>query len=657
MPEADKLFTEALAHQVAGRLDLAAAGYRQGLKQSPLCAEAHNNLGNILQDLGRLPEAEASFGRALAARPDYAEAHYNLGNCLKAMGRREAAEQCFTRVLHLRPDFMEASNRKGACLRELGRLEQAAACFRDAVARWPDQAAPHGNLGVILVDLGHYGEAEASCRNAVTLNPGSADAYYNLGNAARERGRLDAAAACYRWTLAISPDYAGALGNLGNTLRDLGHLEEAQAYFRRTLDIRPDCVEAHSNLLITMAVMPRFDGAAILEQAKHFGEICEAPFRQQPRQRHGNTPDPERRLRIGFLTPSLIEHVLATDLEPVFRCLPRDKVSVHVYAHVPHPDAITWRLKELCDTWTFVNGLTDDQVAAQIEGDGIDILIDPMGHWASNRLAVFAHKPAPIQVSYLCQGLTSGLSAMDYSIGDRWLNQDGAMQAFATERVIELSNGFEVTCVNRDAPIGPLPSEEAGFITFGSFNNPTKISDKTLELWGKVLHRIPTSRLLIKGRLLDRSESREHLLERLERHGITADRADLFGFVAAIDHMEWYNRVDMVLDTLPFCGGRTTVEALWMGVPVVTLIGDTVVGRYSYSHLSRLGAPELAALNTEAFVEISATLAGDTARLRHYRSTLRDSLRASSLFNATLHNTELEQAFRTMWRAWCEGKQ
>lgn len=571
---------------------------------------------------GRLPEAEALYRLVLKASPDCAEAHSNLGVALYDGGRLEEAAASYRRALEIKPDFVEA----------------------------------HNNLGNVLRDLGRLTEAEESCRTVLALQPNLAEAHNNLGNALRDLQRLEEAETCFLRAVAIKPDFVEAHSNLGGILRDLGRLDEAEARYRRALAIKPDSALAHSNLLITLALMPRYEGAAILAQAKCFGEVCEAPFRDRLKRRHRNTPDPERPLRVGFLSPSLTGHVLANDLEPVFRAHRREQVSVHVYAHVPRPDATTWRLKDLSDTWTFVHGLSDDQVAARIEQDGIDILVDPMGHWAGNRLMVFARKPAPIQVSYLCQGLTSGLAAMDYAIGDRWLNADGAMQAFAREKVIELANGFEVTHVRHTTAIGPPPAAAAGFITFGSFNNPSKISDPTLTLWGEVLRRQPTARLLLKGKSMDRPENRASLLRRLEAHGIAAERTDLLGFIVATDHMEAYNRVDIILDTLPFCGGRTTVEALWMGVPVLTRIGSTVVGRYGFSHVNRIGVPELAAVSDAAYVDSAVALANDLPRLHHYRHTLRDAMRASSLLNAEGHVAELEQAYRTLWHRWCAGE-
>ena len=636
-----------------GRLDEAVASYHKALAIKPDYPVAHSNLGNALHCLERLDEAVASYHKALAIKPDLAEAHSNLGNVLLDLGRLDEAVASYRKALTIQPDYAEAHSNLGNVLLDLGRLDEAVASYRKALTIQPDFAEAHSNLGNVLQSLGRLEDAVASCQKAIAIQPDYAEGHCNLGSTLKELGRLDEALASYHKALAIKPDYPMAHSNLGNVLQDLGRLDEAVASYRKALAIKPDFVEAHSNLLVTMPFMSCFDGAAVFAAACRAGTVFESPFADRLTIRHANTPDQERRLRVGYLLSS--NTTLAKNIEPVFKAHRRDRVSVHVYAHVANPDDVTWRLKELADSWVFVHGLSDDQLAARIAGDGIDILVDPVGHWAGNRLVVFARKPAPIQVSYLSQGLTTGLSAMDYTISDRWLNFNGAMQSFATEQVVELPSGFEVKVLDWDLPVGEAPSTANGFITFSSFNNPAKISDASLRLWAAVLAPLPTARLLIKGKWLDQPKKRALLSKRLTDHGIPAERTDFRGFVPGPDHLAVHNLADIALDTIPFAGGQTTIDALWMGVPVVTLIGDTACGRYGYSHLNRIGHPELAARSEAEFVEIALALTGDPDRLRNYRQTLRPALRASSLVDASLHVAELEEAYRVMWRRWCDG--
>ena len=625
------------------------------LDAKPDFPEALSNLGVAFKELGRNEEAAESYRKAIAVRPAYPEAHCNLGVALKALARAEEAISCYRRAIELKPDYDQAHFNLGNALFDLGRMEDAAGSYRKAIAIRSDYTEAYCNLGALYQDWGKYEDAAANCRKALEVNPGYTVAHNNLGAALQKLGMLEDAAQCFRKAAELDPGYADAHSNLGSVFKELGRAEDAMVKFRDALAIDPDLAKAHSNLLVTMPFLSSIDAGAVLAEARLAGAALEAPFKDRRTARHANDPDPDRRLRVGYLSPSLAEHVLAKNMEPVLKAHNRDNVFVHVYAHVPNPDEVTRRLEALADSWTFVHGLSDDRLADRIMEDGIDILVDPMGHWAGNRLSVFARKPAPIQVSYLSQGMTTGLASMDYTIGDRWLNFDGAMQAFATEQVVELPGGFEVKVPDRELPVGEPPSAENGFVTFASFNNPAKISDASLKLWAAVLDRVPEARLLIKGKWLDRPEKRTVLSKRLEDFGIAAERVDLLGFVPGPDHLGVHNRADIMLDTLPFAGGQTTVDALWMGVPVVTLIGPTVCGRYGYSHLNRVGVPELAARNEAAFVEIATTLAGDAGRLGHYRQTLRPALKASSLFDAPRHVGELEDAYRVMWRRWCEG--
>jgi predicted O-linked N-acetylglucosamine transferase (SPINDLY family) len=610
----------AINHHQAGRLQEAETAYRQILNGDPNNAVAMRLLGLIAEKLGYFDQAEELITGALEVQPDYTEAHFNLGTIFLNQGR----------------------------------LDESIASNRKAVSCDQNHAKAHNNLGIAFEGLGELDAAIASYQRALAIKPDFAEVHNNLSTLQMNQGELDAAVASCQSALAIKPDFVSAHNNLGNAYKELGLMDVAIACYQDAITIDPDYIFALSNLVVTMPFLTQFNPADVFAASRRAGMVLEKPV-VEPSPHHANSRDPNRPLNVGYLSPSLTEHVLSPYLEPVLKAHRRDLVSVHVYAHVPIPDDTTWRLKELADSWTFVHDLTDDQVAEQIIEDGIDILVDPMGHWSSNRLAVFARKPAPIQVSYLCQNLTTGLSGMDYVIGDRWLNEGGVMQKFATEKVVELNDGFQTTSYDIETPIGEVPSVAAGFVNFASFNNPAKISDSCLRLWASVLNELPTARLLIKGGRLEHPEKRSLLMRRLEEHGIPTEKIDLRGFVMEGDHMDVHNVVDIALDTTPFTGGRTTVDALWMGVPVVTLIGESVFGRYSYSHLNRAAVPELAARNEEEFVEIAVNLAGDIARLKHYRNTLRPALKASSLLDASSHVVELEEAYSTMWRRWCAG--
>jgi len=643
-PPVDPLFAQAVRHHQAGRLAEADALYRQVVAANPRHAAAWDLWGGIACQAGRPDVAAEMIGRAVALDGKVALYHYNLGNALARLGRLDDAASSFERAVALAPDHAAAHINLGGVLLRLGRFEAAVPRLRRAVVLAPERSEPHANLGLALLKQGQAEAAVACLRQAAALAPDNPEAHANLAAALQGLDRLDEAADSFRRALDLRPEAAGLRNDLGAVLSALGRLDEAVACFRRAVADDPEGRQGSSNLMVTLPFIG--DADAVYAEARRFG----ARFAGIEPLARIVDPDPERPLRIGYLTPSLRTHALVPYLEPVFRAQRRLANSVHVYANVPDPDEVTWRLKDLVDSWTFVHDQSDDDVAARIAADGIDILIDPMGHWSGNRLPVFARRPAPVQVSYLCQGLTTGLAAIDYAIGDAWLNQGGAMRRHCVEQVVELPGGFQVTAFDDATVIGTPPIEANGFVTFGSFNNPEKLSDPCLDLWAAVLAAVPTSRLLIKGPGIERPALRSLLLERLARRGVAAERIETVGWIAGGGFLEVYNRVDIVLDTVPFSGGRTTVDALWMGVPVVTAIGDSVYGRYSYSHLARIGAPELAARDAAEYVALAAELAGDPGRLRRYREGLRPALDGSSLFDADRHVAELDAAFRVMWR-------
>ncbi|MBM3572493.1 MAG: tetratricopeptide repeat protein [Alphaproteobacteria bacterium] len=538
-------------------------------------------------------------------------------------------------------------------LERAGRIDDALVKISQAQALMPGEAPCHYNKGRFFVAHGKLTAALDCYDKALALQPKHAESHLNRGNVLLRQERLDLALAAYDAALAIAPDHVGARANRSTALKNLGRLSESIAEGEMVLRLHPDHVVAHSNLLVTKPFMSQYNAESITAAHREFGLRHEPPFirMQQP---HANLPNPHRRLKIAYLSPQFNSDVMAPSILPLVEHHRRDQVSVHVFAHVPHADNVTERFRRFADEWMFIHGLSDDETAQRVRDSGIDILIHPMGHWAANRLLVLARKPAPIQVSYLCNSPTTGLTSVDYNIVDRWLDFDGRLGSLMTEKPVHLAHGFQIQSYDSAPPIHPSPSFKSGHITFGCFNNPSKLSPAALDLWSQALRAVPSSRLLLKGRGLDRPAVAGLLIDHLRSAGIAADRIELRGRIPDFDqHLESYRDVDIVLDTTPFTGGRTTMDALWMGVPVVTLVGDAVYGRFSYSHLMRLGAPELCAFSPDDFARIAAALAAAPDRLADYRQNLRPQLRASSLMDVKSHVIELEDAFRGMWRRWC----
>ncbi len=651
-----ELLQQGMMLQQAGCLEQAIYCYRQFLTLEPSRVDVEAQLGTLLHQLGHAEAAIPHYQRALKVDPEHADLLCQLGSALHNLDRLSEALPLYKRVLAIQPDNLGALCNLSLILQERGQLDEAIKGYRHALSHHPDHPDLLNNLGRALHEQGHADQALALYQQGLSLAPQHLELLTNLGRTLETLNQMEASEQAYRAVLTLQPNEVTVWNNLGGVLQHQARMEEALACYRQALEIQPDHHAALSNLLVTIPFLSQWDAASVASETRRIGALLETPFQPQAARPHENTPDPERPLHIGFLSPSLAKHVLAPYLEPVLAALDRKRFRLFVYAHTPHADEVTRRLMTHVQHWHFVHRLSDDQVAAQIRADAIDILIDPMGHWADNRLLVFARKPAPIQISYLCQGISTGLSSMDYIFGDRWLNEGGSMADHAVEKVIELPSGFQVTSLDQTPTIEDPPYLKKGHITFGAFTNPAKISDASLALWASVMQAVPTARLLIKGKFLESNAIAARLRYRAAQFGVDEQRLDIVGLVAESDYLSIYKRVDMVLDTTPFTGGRTTVEALWMGVPVLTLKGEAVYGRYSASHLNRIGADELIAECEADFVEMAVALATDSKRLQRYRQELRKMLQDSSLINPVQHVMELEQTFRHLWKTWCRGR-
>ena len=363
-------------------------------------------------------------------------------------------------------------------------------------------------------------------------------------------------------------------------------------------------------------------------------------------------PDPERRLRIGYVSPDFRNHAVSFLLMPLLSNHDHGQVEIFCYAEVARPDDVTERLRACADVWRVTVGLTDEQMADMVRKDRIDILVDLALHTANNRLLVFARKPAPVQVTWLGYPGTTGLSTMDYRLTDPYLDPPGDNDACYSEQSIRLPDTF--WCYDpqgEQPPVNELPALANGFITFGCLNNFCKVNDGVLGLWAKVLGAVPQSRLLL---LAPRGQARDHVLAMLRQQGIDESRVEFVDRQPRQQYLQLYHQIDLGLDLLPYNGHTTSLDAFWMGVPTITQIGKTVVGRAGWSQLCNLGLPELAARTPEEFVQIAAQLAGDLPRLQELRATLRARMRASPLMDGKRFAGHMEQAYRQMWRTWCQ---
>ncbi len=633
-----------------GELDEAVACWRRALDLKPNYAEAHNNLGAALREQGKLEEAAACWRRALQLKPEYADAHNNLGVALKAQGKLEEAAACHRRALELKPDFAESHNNLGVVLREQGKLDEAVAACRRALELQPHYAEAHSNLGNALKDQGKLDEAVACYRQALERNPHYAEAHNNLGIVQKEAGNFDEAIACYGRALELQPDYAKAHNNLGVAFKDQGRLDESLACCRRALEARPEFIEAHSNLLYAQLFHPACDAAALCQEHRRWNQQHAAPLAKfiQP---HGNDRSPHRRLRIGYVSPDFREHCQALFTVPLLSAHDHGQFEIVCYADVVRPDGITERLRSCADGWRNIVGLGHERVAELIRQDGIDILVDLTMHMAGNRLLVFACKPAPVQACWLAYPGTTGVSTIDYRISDPYLDPPGLYEHCYTEQSIRLPDSFWCYDPLADEPaVNSLPAAEKGHVSFACLNNFCKVNPPVLKLWAEVLKAVKRSRLTL---LAGAGSHRRQTLDLLAEEGVDRDRVTFVAYQPRGSYLASYRDIDVGLDTVPYNGHTTSLDSYWMGVPVVTLVGPTVVGRAGLSQLTNLGLPELIAAGPAQFVRIAAELAHDLARLSGLRATLRERLRASPLMDAPRFTRNLESAYRTMWRQWC----
>ncbi len=636
-----------------GRLDEAEKSYRRAIGINPNYAEAHGNLAATLLDLGRPHDAEISYRRSLKIKPNNADAYVNLGNIVKGCGRLEEAETNYRRALQIKPDYAEAYCNLANTLRMFGKLGEAEANYRRALQVKPNLAEVHSYLGGTLHDLGRLTEAEASYRRALEIQENCASVHDNLGITLNELGRLTEAEACYRRALAIDPLLAEAHNNLGNTLFILGRLDEATVHFKRALEIKPTFAVAHSNLLHCLTQDATLDAETLFSEHRRFGEQFEEPLRTNW-VAHTNSTDPDRRLQIGFVSGDFRNHVVASFIEPVLAHLSGySRLCVHAYSNQSVGDDFTERLQGHCTYWNYIAGISDDRVAEMIRRDGIDILIDLSGHTGNNRLLTFARKPAPIQASWMGYPGTTGLRAMDYFFSDQFYLPRGQFDSQFTERIAYLPASAPFL-PNKSAPaVNGLPALSNGYPTFGSFNRLSKLSRAVVAVWSQLLRALPDSRMLLGGM----PEDGEHgeLIEWFAQEGITLERLDIHPRSGMPSYLGLHGQVDICLDTFPYNGATTTLHALWMGVPTITLAGNTAAGRSGATILGHVGLEAFVAHDTADFVQKGLSWAGKLTALSDIRAGLRQRIADSAVGQPDLVAASLERALRIMWRRWCAG--
>lgn len=631
-------------HEAATRFIAAA------IQCNPGASMYYNNYCYALNAAGRFQEALSASERALQLDPDMPDAHFNRGNALLGLGRAKEALAAYERTIQLRPHHVDAHFKMGSALLSARRSQEAERCFRRVIELSPRHAGAYNNLGVALVNTGRFDEALAACDRAIQLVPDYAHAHTCRGNALKKLFRLEDALAAYGTALDLQPEFAGAHFNRGELFLESGRVDEAEASFRRALELSPDDANVHGSLLFVQAAKGSLPFDEQLAALRQWDEVHGQAGRDAPLAAHQITGVPGRRLRVGYVSPHLRSHVVNFFFEPLLAAHDQTQFEIFCYASLleSRADAATQRLRGVAEHWRFVGDKSDAELARLIHEDGIDILVDLAGHTANNRLKAFTYRPAPIQASYLGFFASTGLAAMDYWITDEVLHPQDTQER-SSEAIYRLPRCWVCYKPSELAPnVSPCPNTD-GQVVLGSFGNVSKLTPGVIETWSQLLQQLPASRLLLMDRAMKDPMLRSSLVDKFAAHGVTQARLLLRDGAPYAQYFATYAEVDIVLDPFPRTGGTTTAEALWMGVPVVTLAGQRYVERISASKLTALGMEDLIAHSREEYIEKVVSLAHDPARRTALRAGLRNRMAQSPLCDGPGLARAMESAYRTMW--------
>lgn len=659
-------------------------GLRNRIRQNPADARSHYEAGDEHRQAGRIEAALAAFETAARLAPTVAVAQFQVGNANYALGRYDAAITAYTRSQELEPQA-DTANNLGNTYARLDRLFDAVKAFESAIQLNPEMIPAYINLGQAQLTRKKYLEAMNALMPALSRNPRHAKGQALLAETLFAMGNFESAADCYaravesspedvdlrtafgvaltrvgrfkqaaeQYTLALQqrPDDPILYNNLGEVHRSRGQITESLFCFYKALELKPDVPETHSNLILTMQYDSSVSAEQLLKEGRFWAQRhttgitrLAAPERDC---------DPERKLRVGFVSADLGRHPVGRFLEPVLKHRDKSRTETFVYSVGLVDDEQTTQLRVLSDHWLAAVDLSNDALAERIRADEVDILIDLAGHTAEHRLLMFATKPAPVQASWAGFSGTTGLNEIDYVIADRWVVPKDEEQYF-TERVVRLPNCYvPFTPPLPDVPVAPLPAATNRFITFGSFNNLAKVTPQVIQLWAEVLRAVPNSRLFLKTRALGDEAIRDAVTAKFGEHLIAPERLRLEGSAPRSELLAAYGEVDVGLDPFPFNGGITTLESLWQGVPVVSLRGNRFVAHATESFLQNARLGDWVAPTRAEYLAIAQAKAGNAAELAKLRAGLRAQMESSHLAAGEPYVRDFEAALRTMWREWC----
>jgi protein O-GlcNAc transferase len=635
-------------HEAAGQI------YRQILENFPDQPEALYYLGLISAGKGENEQAVNYISRSVAINPLNIDAFYNLGIIKRSLGDLMGAAGSFRKLIELSPGLSEGYLSLSDTLIAMGKGEEAIPYLEKAVAINPDILQAHYNLGIFAMQKRNFSEAENHFRKALELKPDWAEAYTNLGNVLKEKRNLPEALHCYLKALEYNPDWTDVNNNIGSLLIERGLTEEAALYFRKVTEKHPDDYTKIYIIPYSLQFKPNLTRE---EWQREMTKVSQLYDRIPSISDYNVRVNPKKKLKIGYISPDFCKHSCSWFIEPLFTAHNRNRVEINCFSLYGSADKVTERLTQLSDKWFEIRDLKDPEAVELILKNKIDILVDLAGQTANNRLTIFARKPAPVQVTWLGFPASTGLKAIDYRISDHYLTPEDTREYY-TEKIWNLNRLSHCYKPPEEAPaVGPLPYFHNGYITFGSFNVAIKLGEQTLELWSLALQAVTGSRLLIKVKHGNDEAFQKRIFSYFNDRGIESSRIDIHSFHPTTSgHLDYYNRVDIGLDTFPYNGATTTLEALWMGVPVITQAGDRTSSRYGYSFLNALNLKELAPGNHEDYVKSVKKLAENGETLAALRSNLRRMMLKSEICDWKGFARELEAAYQGMWKLWCASR-
>ncbi len=683
---ADALFNRGLIGRRLGDLKIALESFDRVIEIDPRRASAWSTRAEIRLNTGNMAGGFTDIETALALKPDSERYRFAYGLFLAQMDRVDEAEALVdslqdeayrlallgmiaresgdlaTAAMRLAqacaaaPTETELLNICAVSLFGLRRLPEAIGVFKQIVEIDPGHVVAWTNLGAAYNQADQHEEALEALERAVAVNPRDGAAWTNLGVALTELGRVSEAVVAHERALQVMPFMPNAWNNYGYALQRLDRHREAIEAMRRSVELYEGNPTISSNILMALHYIHDCPAEDIFEEHLDWDRRYAQPLRPAV-EAHNNDPDPDRRLNIGMISGSFLRHPVSYLTLPFIESYDHDALSITAYMTSHRRSDLTERIQTALDEWMVVAGLPDDDIARMIKQDGIDILIDLSGHSADNRLLVLARRPAPIQIKWV-GGLfnTTGIKAVDYLITDALESPPGS-EPFYVEELLRLPDGYIVYEPPHYAPdVGPLPALANGHVTFACFNNSLKLNPPLLGLWARIMNAVPNSRLLLKFRPLRDEEAKRRFRRVFEEVGGDPSRVDFEGHSPHSELMATYNRVDIALDCHPYSGGLTTVEALWMGVPVVTMPGPTFAGRHSATHLNNAGLADWIADGPDAYVARAVAAASDLPALAELRGRLRPQMAASPLCDGPRFARNLEAALRGVWQRWCDQR-